>query len=563
MEPVTQRLVDGAGKRTAPSIEELNQLIPAYQFTAHIDSGGMGAVYRAIQKSLNRTVAVKILADRYLEDPGFAARFRREAQALAILNHPNVVAVYDSGQTSDGRLYYVMEFISGMNLHHLLRRQTLEPRRILEITLQVCQALEFAHNCGIIHRDIKPANILIDEHGNVKVADFGLAKITGVHAIDYTATGVALGTPDYIAPEAWEIGREIDHRVDIYSLGVMLYELLTGQLPKGSWEVPSVCAGTDKKVDVLVTRAMQSDPDKRYQTVGELTKELQRLVKGSDNWKKYRRATRATSELPKQSLRTAVDEDAMTLDLVVWQPPIKTSKKFRWRLVCGLLLLVLVMLWIGIKWAGVAAPKAMSAPVIVSNEAVMPAEQPVQIGSAQLQRELARWTFARGGVVNVLTPENVHLLNKPDRPATWPPPLVPVSMGRPLLDNGVKDIHGSYELPAGEFLIWRISFLDSPLAEVDFDSLLELIKNVGTVSHLNLRGLLVPTVALQKLTQMHTLRSLDLMNSPAVTRDAVPYLSACKQLRLLRIGGEASQVSESMILFLRSQLPECGVHDDP
>lgn len=205
------------GAAIPPSLAELDVLIPAYQFVQFIDSGGMGAVYKAVQKSLNRIVAIKLLPSCHKERDGFVERFRREAEALAKLNHSHIISVYDFGETSDGQMYYAMEFVDGMDLYHLLRRDPPSPKRLLEILLHVGSAIQYAHDHNIVHRDIKPANILINEQGDVKVADFGLAKILGPQTIDVTATGTALGTPDYIAPEATEHGVVIDHRVDIYS----------------------------------------------------------------------------------------------------------------------------------------------------------------------------------------------------------------------------------------------------------------------------------------------------------------------------------------------------------
>jgi len=257
MTPAKDNSGEHKGPQAAPppTTAELNELIPACTFVEYLDSGGMGAVYRAVQKSLNRTVAVKLLSRVHLEKEGFAERFKREAHALAQLSHPNIVAVYDSGETRDGQMYYVMEFVSGMDLQQLLKRTAPPPRQILQIITQVCNALQYAHERGIVHRDIKPANILIDDQGNVKVADFGLVKMVDPQAVDPTATCPTLGTPDYIAPEAMEHGVKIDHRVDIYSLGVMTYELLTGHVPKGQFEPPSIRSGADKKVDAVVSRA--------------------------------------------------------------------------------------------------------------------------------------------------------------------------------------------------------------------------------------------------------------------------------------------------------------------
>ncbi len=305
---------------TPPSTAELDKLIPAYQFIEFIDCGGMGAVYKAVQKSLNRTVAVKLLPQVHRNKESFGERFKREAHALAALNHPHIVAVHDFGETPDGQMYYAMEFVSGMDLQHLLKRDPPEPKQIFKIITQVCEALQFAHERGIVHRDIKPANILIDERGNVKVADFGLAKVVGPQSSNYTATGTTLGTPDYIAPEALDQGCKIDHRADIYSLGVMIYELLTGHLPKGMWEAPSIPSGSDKRIDVVVSKAMQNDPDKRYQHVSDMTKVLEKLLINNNNWKNYRRPAKSGVSSPGVPLGP-IATGALTLKIVQGHAP--------------------------------------------------------------------------------------------------------------------------------------------------------------------------------------------------------------------------------------------------
>lgn len=255
-----------------PSIEELGKLLPNYKFIEFVDKGGMGAVYKAIQPGLSRTVAVKLLPPDVGKELAFEKRFRREAQTMAKLSHPNIVSVYDFGETSEGHLYFVMEFIEGSDLRHLIREGELKPEQILPIINQVCDALQYAHDNGVIHRDVKPANILIDKSGVVKVADFGLAKPgdASAEASMISIAGFSVGTPSYMAPEALEEG-DIDHRADIYSLGVVIYEMLTGTTPKGAWEPPSKCAGADMRFDEVVHRAMQANRDERFQKATEVS----------------------------------------------------------------------------------------------------------------------------------------------------------------------------------------------------------------------------------------------------------------------------------------------------
>jgi serine/threonine protein kinase len=187
------------------------------------------------------------------------------------MNHPSIVSVYDFGNTVEGHLFFVMEYVEGTTLHQMIKTVGLKPSAALEIIVSVCEALQFAHAEGVVHRDIKPANILVDTRGRVKVTDFGLARLndpTG-DARSYTMTGAVLGTPDYMAPEQKQ-GSRVDHRADIYSLGVMLYEMLCGQVPQGIFDPPSQRVPVDERIDQVVIRAMQQEPDRRYQATNEM-----------------------------------------------------------------------------------------------------------------------------------------------------------------------------------------------------------------------------------------------------------------------------------------------------
>jgi serine/threonine protein kinase len=183
---------------------------------------------------LDRTVALKILPPEVGSDPAFAERFTREAQALAKLTHPNIVMVFDFGETN-GYYYFVMEYVDGINLRQSLQLGHVSAEEALAIIPQICDALQYAHDEGIVHRDIKPENVLLDRRGRVKIADFGLAKLVGAtqSGLSLTGTQQVMGTPHYMAPEQMERPATVDHRADIYSLGVVFYELLTGELPLG------------------------------------------------------------------------------------------------------------------------------------------------------------------------------------------------------------------------------------------------------------------------------------------------------------------------------------------
>ena len=242
--------------------------------------GGMGVVYKARHRGLERLVALKILQSRTREDPAFGERFAREARALARLSHPNIVAVYDFGQSKE-LFYFVMEYVDGANLRHLLQAARMTPKEALAIVPQVCDALQYAHDQGIVHRDIKPENILIDKSGRVKIADFGLAKIIGLEREDVTLTnaGDRMGTPAYMAPEQFERPAEVDHRADIYSLGVVFYQMLTGELPLGRFPAPSRKVRVDVRLDEVVLRALEKEPELRFQQASEVKTQVENIAR--------------------------------------------------------------------------------------------------------------------------------------------------------------------------------------------------------------------------------------------------------------------------------------------
>ncbi|HET6323181.1 MAG TPA: serine/threonine-protein kinase [Planctomycetaceae bacterium] len=261
-----------------PYLETLARQFPQLDSFEHLGQGGMGVVYKARQRNLDRIVAVKLLPPSVGEEPAFAERFTREAQALARLNHSNIVQVYDFGRT-DEYFYFVMEYVDGVNLRALIRDHKLDPEAALKIVPQICEALQFAHDEGIVHRDIKPENILVDKKGRVKIADFGLAKLLGRAAEDLslTGTGQLMGTLGYMAPEQLQQAHSVDHRADIYSLGVVFYEMLTGQLPIGRFEPPSKKVQVDVRLDEIVLHSLESEPSRRYQHASELKTDLETI----------------------------------------------------------------------------------------------------------------------------------------------------------------------------------------------------------------------------------------------------------------------------------------------
>ncbi len=263
-----------------PSPQHLQATLHGYEVLEVIGRGGMGAVYKARQLSLDRMVAIKILPPALWDDEDdYAERFRNEARVMARLMHPGMVAVFDFGETGDGQLYFVMEYVEGTDVARMIAgQQRLPPMNALAITAHVCDTLRYAHEHGVIHRDIKPANIMVDMEGRVKVADFGLARLTTLDDA-HTHSTVTMGTPDFVAPETLTLGAVVDHRADLYSLGVMLYEMLTGQVPRGIFALPADCVeGLDRRFDAIVTRAMQADPDARYASAAEFRRDLDHIV---------------------------------------------------------------------------------------------------------------------------------------------------------------------------------------------------------------------------------------------------------------------------------------------
>ena len=260
----------------SPALSEIAPHFPQLDLLEFIGRGGMGAVYKARQKTLDRLVALKILPSDAGREPAFAERFAREARALAQLSHPNIVAVYDFGQAG-GFYYLLMEFVDGVNLRQMLHAQRLSPRESMSIVPQICEALQYAHDHGIVHRDIKPENVLVDKQGRVKIADFGLAKLLAKdpQGERLTRTAEVMGTPQYMAPEQIEKPLEVDHRADIYSLGVVFYEMLTGELPLGRFAAPSKKVQVHVRLDEIVLRALEKEPALRYQQASEVGSDVE------------------------------------------------------------------------------------------------------------------------------------------------------------------------------------------------------------------------------------------------------------------------------------------------
>ncbi|MBX7112807.1 MAG: serine/threonine protein kinase [Myxococcaceae bacterium] len=256
--------------------------IPGYRLDKLVGKGGMGEVYQAVQLSLGRTVAIKVLAAELATDANFVARFDKEGTALAALRHPHIVSIVDKGR-NENTYYLVMEFVDGPSLREVLRSPLLDAGQSLRMFMQICNAIDYAHGRGVIHRDLKPENILFDEQagGIAKVTDFGLAGFderAGMRALNLTQTNMAMGTASYMAPEQRTDAKSADHRADIYALGVLLYEMLVGEVPVGNFDLPSVRKPKlDRRLDAVVKRCLKPTPEERYSSMKEMLADLEPL----------------------------------------------------------------------------------------------------------------------------------------------------------------------------------------------------------------------------------------------------------------------------------------------
>lgn len=267
--------VGSFAERSTPSLSELSEAFPNLEILELIGQGGMGFVYKARQRELDRVVALKILSPDLSSDPSFEERFSREARVLGKLQHPNVVSIYEHGK-SGGYFFLMMEYVDGVNLRQAMAAGRFTPEQTLAMVPGICDALQAAHAEGVWHRDIKPENILLDQKGQVKIVDFGIARIVGDPQLNFTLTqtGGVLGSAAYMAPEQHESPRDVDHRADIYSLGVVIYEMLTGELPLGRFPNPSSRAEVNGLVDEIVLRTLEKERELRHQSVDEVKTDL-------------------------------------------------------------------------------------------------------------------------------------------------------------------------------------------------------------------------------------------------------------------------------------------------
>ncbi len=254
--------------------------IGPYEILGPLGKGGMGAVYKAMQPSLNRIVAIKVLPGDFARDPDAVARFHREAQTVAMLSHPNIVQIIDKGE-DQGILYFAMEYVEGTSLDVVLRQRRLSLQEVVQVIKQIGRGLGAAHRAGVVHRDLNPRNILVSPTLSVvKLADFGISRVESVARTLGTLTTreMTLGSLHYLAPEQAVDATAVDHRADIYSLGVVFYEALTGRMPLGKFSLPSeLNKDLPSEIDPVVLKCLATEPDKRYATVGQLLEDIDKL----------------------------------------------------------------------------------------------------------------------------------------------------------------------------------------------------------------------------------------------------------------------------------------------
>ncbi len=252
--------------------------IGEYVLTGKIGQGGAAEIYKAKQESLDRDVAVKILSSNFSDDPEIVRRFERESVVVAKLNHPNIVNVIDKGSTG-GRYYFIMNYIDGTSLREVIDSGKVSLKVKMEMIVQVCKALDYAHNNGVIHRDIKPANVLIDRQGNALVADFGIAQIVGIPETEMTSSDMIMGTLAYMSPEQKLSSTNVDQTTDIYATGIMIYEILVGKKPLGRFKLPSeIDNKIPKAYDTLITKCLASEAKDRYQKAVELKDAILEII---------------------------------------------------------------------------------------------------------------------------------------------------------------------------------------------------------------------------------------------------------------------------------------------
>lgn len=326
-------LEDDSSPFQPPSIERLAAIFPQFEILALIGKGGMGAVYKVRQKDLDRIVALKILPPSIGQSPEFSSRFTREAKSLAKLNHPGIVTIHEFGQ-QQGLYFILMEYVDGMNLGQVMKASLVTPAEALAIVPQICDALQYAHDQGIVHRDIKPENLLLDRKGRVKIADFGIAKVVAVGceeagttansalSSDHTLAGKVIGTPRYMAPEQIASPGDVDHRADIYALGIVFYQMLTGELPSEEMKTPSKRVEIDIRLDEMILRALEKEPELRFQSARDMktmVEETTRTITDSEGETSSKQRENKRWWLAAGAITAGAIAAGFLIGLLIWQ----------------------------------------------------------------------------------------------------------------------------------------------------------------------------------------------------------------------------------------------------
>ena len=298
----------------------IGETISHYKIIEKLGSGGMGEVFLAEDTKLNRKVALKFLPPQYVSDEEFKTRFTREAQAAAKLNHPNIITIYEVSE-HDGRPFFAMEHVEGESLREIVKFGKLSTDRVIDIVIQICEGLQAAHDAGIVHRDIKPSNIIIDKSARCRILDFGLAAIQTEEKL--TKSGSSIGTVSYMSPEQVQ-GEKVDHRSDIFSLGVVLYEMIAGQLPfKGDYDAAVIYSIINQmpeplaryKSDIsdelqrIVSKILEKDRETRYQHADGMLADFKKLRNESDK--------ELQSKMPEKPIRRILLPVSVILSVVV------------------------------------------------------------------------------------------------------------------------------------------------------------------------------------------------------------------------------------------------------
>ena len=252
-----------------------------YEYQDQIGEGGMATVYKGVQLSLDRPVAIKVLSATLSDNPSIIKRFKRESLIIARLNHPNIIHVIDRGTTSNGRPVFVMEFVEGVNLADAIREGVYSFNEKIDVIIQLCKGIAYAHKLDVIHRDIKPANIIVDKEGFAKLLDFGIASFFKAEKEDGPdETGLIMGTESYMAPEQHHGISETSARSDIYSLGVLMYELFTGRLPSNDFTMLQAVPGMTPVVVDVIKECLAISPHERPVSMDDIKTRLLVAMKG-------------------------------------------------------------------------------------------------------------------------------------------------------------------------------------------------------------------------------------------------------------------------------------------